>query len=215
MKLFKPLILFSGPDGSGKTSIANALREILQEHGYEVKIVRIRGTHTIAFIVMLILRHLCGLHGKELHYFNIIIPRGLKKFWVYLEIISVFPHILFWYILGRLRYIVISERSLLDLAIWILTGLDMNKHEIVKTLAFKWLMMLILKYKPFYITADREELEKRKPYDVYLIRNMLPYYDLLSKTLHLETVKTSTYDFSNCLKFFLNQLFSCNTNKQK
>jgi len=43
-----PLICLFGSDGSGKTTLAKALARELEDHGFNVRISWMRGTHTLA-----------------------------------------------------------------------------------------------------------------------------------------------------------------------
>ncbi|MEM1510925.1 MAG: adenylyl-sulfate kinase [Desulfurococcaceae archaeon] len=201
----KPLILFTGPEGSGKTTLALNLKSMLEQKGYRVKIVRIRGTHTFAFLLAIFLKRALKLYGYNLHYYRVRIPKKLEKFWFFIEFISVIPLLLVFYNLYRIWQIVISERSLLDLIIWIYGGLN-EKEYIVRSFTFRLLLAFVMKYKPIYITADINDLIKRKPYEKDLILSLLPYYEAFSKILNLKVVDTSKYDLSYCLISILDHI---------
>jgi len=198
----KPLILFTGPEGSGKTTLALNLRRRLESSGYKVKIVRIRGTHTLAFLIVMFLKKAFNFRGEQLHYYKVWIPRRLESFWALIEFISVIPLIVLYYHLYRVNYVVISERSLMDLVIWVLGGLK-SKNAIVRSFVFRVMLIFTLKYKPIYITACVNELIKRKPYEKDLILNLLPYYELFKRVLNLESINTSKFTIDECLASFL------------
>jgi DNA polymerase III delta prime subunit len=198
----KPLILFSGPEGSGKTTLALSLKQRLEDSGCRVKVVRIRGTHTLAYLLVMFLKKVFKLHGKELHYYKVWIPKHLEKFWLLIEFISVIPLIFLYYCLYRICYIVISERSLVDLIVWVLGGLK-SKKAIVKSFVFRIMLIFALKYKPIYITANINDLIKRKHLEKDLILNLFPYYELLNNTLALKYINTSNNTVSECLTFLL------------
>jgi DNA polymerase III delta prime subunit len=196
----KPLILFAGPEGSGKTTLALNLRQRLESNGCRVKVVRIRGTHTFAYLLVMFLKRAFKFHGEELHYYKVWIPKHLVKFWLLIEFISVTPLILLYYYLYRLCYVVISERSLVDLIVWVLGGLK-SKKSIIRSFVFRTMLILALKYRPIYITANVDILVKRKPYEKDLIVTLFPYYELFRKILNLEFVDTSKFTISECLTF--------------
>jgi len=198
----KPLILFTGPEGSGKTTLALSLRRILESSGYKVRVVRIRGTHTLAYLLVTLLKKVFKFHGEGLHYYKVWMPKQLEKFWLLVEFISVVPLILVYYYLYRICYVVISERSLVDLIVWVLGGLK-SKKEVIKSLIFKIMLIFALKYKPIYITANINDLIKRKPLEKDLILSLFPYYELLNKTLALKYINTSNNTVSECLTFLL------------
>jgi GTPase SAR1 family protein len=191
--VFKPLILFTGPDGAGKTTIALMLKKYLEERGYKVKVVRIRGTHTLAYILMLFLRDILGLKGTELHYYRVRIPKRLAGLWIYLEFLSLIPLMLWYYVLLRMRYVVVSERSILDALIWIITSFK-DALDTTRLSRFKLYLLLILKYSKctVYVTASPEVLVERKPGEEFLVKKMWIYYDKIAKILKLKYVDTSS-----------------------
>jgi DNA polymerase III delta prime subunit len=191
--VLKPLILFAGPDGAGKSTIALLLKKYLERRGYRVKVVRIRGTHTLAYVLMLFLRDVLGLKGSDIHYYGVEIPRKLIGLWIYLEFFSLIPLILWYYIFLRIRYIVVSERSILDALIWVITSFK-DTASIAKLNRFKFFLLHIIKYArcTIYITASLEILKKRKPSEEFLVRKMWIYYNMIAKVLKLSYVDTST-----------------------
>jgi GTPase SAR1 family protein len=191
--VFKPLILFTGPDGAGKTTMALMLKKYLEERGYKVKVVRIRGTHTLAYILMLFLRDILGLRGTELHYYRVRIPKRLAGLWIYLEFLSLIPLMLWYYVLLRMRYVVVSERSILDALIWIITSFK-DALDTTRLSRFKLYLLLILKYSKctVYVTASPEVLVERKPGEEFLVKKMWIYYDKIAKILKLKYVDTSS-----------------------
>jgi len=190
--VLEPLILLTGPDGAGKTTLALMLKKYLEKKGYKVKIVRIRGTHTFAYIFMLTLRDLLGLKGRDLHYYNVRIPSKLTSLWTYIELISIIPLVMWYYYILRLRYIVISERSIIDALVWLLTGLQ-ETRLLIRSRAIRVYLALIKKLckHTMYVTAGLKILESRKPNEAFLIRAMLVYYSVFAKTFRLKITDTT------------------------
>lgn len=151
---------------------------------------------------MIFLKNALKLYGCNLHYYRVHIPKRMEKLWVFIEFISVIPLIIIFYNLYRIRQIVISERSLLDLIVWICGGLS-EKKIIVKSFMFRLLLTFVIKYKPIYITAEMNDLIKRKPYEKDLILNLFPYYEMFSKILNLKVINTSKYNLINSLNCIL------------
>ena len=88
-----------------------------------MKIVRIRGTHTIAYLLLILLKRFSNFKGKGLHYYNTKIPNVLKSLWILVELLSVSILIILYYHIYPLVYrVVISERGPLDFAVWVITG---------------------------------------------------------------------------------------------
>ena len=207
MIVLKPLILFTGPDGAGKTTMALVLKKHLEKKGYKVKVVRIRGTHTLAYILMLFLRDILGLRGRDLHYYNVRIPHKLIPLWTHIEFISLLPLILWYYYILRVKYLIISERSIIDASVWLLPGIKEGNLSL-KSGWIKLYLVLIGKYSKctVYITAKLRTLENRKPNEAFLVSTMLPYYDAFAKIFQLKTIDTSSNSIIASFKILLELL---------
>jgi len=156
------LIVLGGPDGSGKTTLALLLSRYLSMKGLSVRIVRIRGTHTLSYVLMVFLRRFKAFNGKGLHYYSFNVPPKLKGFWLIVELASVLPLILLYYYIYRLVYdAIISERGPLDFAVWVLTGVKPKLTKTVTKLFLKVSIAWILHYETIYIRADKEKLFER------------------------------------------------------
>ncbi len=202
--MLKPLILLTGPDGAGKTTLALMLKKFLEKRGYRAKVVRIRGTHTLAYIFMLFLRDVLGLKGTDMHYYKVRVPRKLTGLWIYLEFISLIPLILRYYVLLRTRYAVVCERSILDALVWVLTSFS-DTSSTASLDMLRPYILLILRYSKctVYVTAPPEVLAKRKPSEEFLIKKTWIYYDKIAETLKLKRVDTTSSNPSITLKNIL------------
>jgi DNA polymerase III delta prime subunit len=191
--MLKPLVLFTGPDGAGKTTVALMLKKYLEKMGYRVKVVHIRGTHTFAYILTLFLRDILGLKGSDIHYYRVRVPRRLIELWIYLEFLSLIPLILWYYVLLRIRYVVVCERSILDALVWVMTSFKdaLNTTSLGR---FRPYILSILRYSKctVYVTASPEVLAKRKPDEEFLVKKMWIYYDKIAKILELKYADTSS-----------------------
>lgn len=195
----KPLVLLSGPDGSGKTTLALYLKKKFEKEGYKVVIVRLRGTHTFAFLLTLFMKNILRLRGVNLHYYNTYIPRKLNKTWVEIELLSIIPLVILYYYFYRLKFLVISERSIIDVLTWIMGGLQHDGHLVItRLLAFRVFIYLISKFKPILITADIKDLISRKPGEVKLIRTTMIYYTVIAKSLGIILLNTSLCNMREC-----------------
>jgi DNA polymerase III delta prime subunit len=191
--MLRPLVLFTGPDGAGKTTVALMLKKYLEKMGYRVKVVRIRGTHTLAYILMLFLRDILGLKGSDIHYYRVRVPRRLIGLWIYLEFLSLIPLILWYYVLLRIRYVVVCERSILDVLVWVMTSFKdtLNTTSLGR---FRPYILSILRYSKctVYVTASPEVLVERKPGEEFLVKKMWIYYDKITKILELKYADTTS-----------------------
>ena len=199
--MLKPLVLFTGPDGAGKTTMVLVLKKYLERKGYRVKVVRIRGTHTVAYILMLFLRDILGLRGTDIHYYRVRVPKRLIGLWIYLEFLSLIPLILWYYVLLRIRYVVVCERSILDALVWVMTSFKdtLNTTSLSR---FRPYILFILRYSKctVYVTASPEVLVKRKPGEEFLVKKMWIYYDKIAKTLKLKCADTTSSHPSTTLQ---------------
>jgi len=186
------LIVLGGPDGSGKTTLALMLLNYFATRGLRSKIVRIRGTHTLAYALMLFLRRFNIFKGNELHYYNFRVPSRLKDLWLIIELVSVLPLIVLYYYIYRMIYdIIIAERGVLDFAVWVLTGVRPRMSSPFTRVLLNVALSLALRFKTIYITAKKEVLLERKQLERSLINNMHCIYELLAERLRLVRIDTS------------------------
>lgn len=195
----RSIIVFYGIDGSGKSTLALSLARLLSKYSYRVKIVKLRGHHTIVYILVRFILWIRGvnyrsLQGKPL-YLNYIITRHFKnkRLYITLEIIGV----LLWFIL-RLIPILILHRNNKSLII-----ADRYIPDFVTTLAFTsgikdqtmvriaWFLERFQRLKPiyFFIYVDPDQALMRKK-DEHLTKSFCTFMDSKYKRLskHLNSV---------------------------
>ena len=209
MKPLKPLIVFSGPDGAGKTTLAKMITAIISRRS-SVKIVRIRGTHTAAYLMMTFLRLFKGFKGRGLHYYGVRLPENMKGVWLWIELLSVAPLVILYYYLYRLRYTVISERGPFDLLIWLLTGLDLETTELSKRLPLRIILSWVMKFNTIYVRADKDILLSRKPEEHFLIEQSFELGESLARNLDLTFVDTTNKSPREYSKFIVQVFLSEN-----
>jgi len=211
-----PLIVFFGPDGGGKTTLALMLREyLLKTAKFGVMLSWIRGTHTLALVVANILSKFRSMKGCDNPYFNITIRKG-KEAWQLIEFFSAIPLILFKFVIpSSLGFCVIGERCPIDSVVWVSS--TTNDPKYMRSLLAKFLVSLILRESGamFYVVADRRVLLRRrldeKLNDLFLGRQLIQYesiYKMLveyggrSRVLKIDTSnRNATESFIDVMAF--------------
>jgi len=203
----RALIVLGGPDGSGKTTLALMLLKYFATKKLRAKVVRIRGTHTLAYVLMLFLRRFNIFKGGGLHYYNFRIPPKLRDLWLIIELVSALPLIVLYYYVYRMVYnVVIAERGVLDFAVWVLTGVRPCMSSPFTRMFLNVVQSLILRFRTVYIIASKEVLLKRKRSERNLINNMYCIYELLAEQLRLRRIDTTNLQPSEALRELLKVL---------
>jgi len=165
------LIYLLGPEGAGKTALANLLVPLLEEKAFKVKIVSIYSNHLLSYLFQILLFRL-GIYGLERRSGELvksIAPYGkLLKLSLYLDLISVVILSLFKVFLFMcLGYVVIAERYVVDTLSNIIyreKWLGKERSKLVKT-SLAILLRLIPQKDTIIIQLDC-------PYNVLLMRYM-------------------------------------------
>jgi thymidylate kinase len=110
------VIIFFGPDGSGKTTQAKLLSDQLKSRGFSVKKIWMRSVHTLAFLISRIAQQFLKLN--DVYEFRSKYVRH-SNLWYLLEFVSIIPLIFFSLYLPLLRgHIVVADRFVID---WIVS----------------------------------------------------------------------------------------------
>lgn len=171
------LIVLFGPDGSGKTTLAEVLARKLGDHSFNVRISWMRGTHTLASLLARFQSKFTTFRGSDNPYYGILIPNNAKRVWQLIEFISVLPILLIRFMLpGLLGYVVVAERYLPDFLVWV--SLTTRDASYLRRLEARFMLALSMKADvKVYVTASKDELIKRRYEEVN--------YEFLSRQLKL------------------------------
>jgi len=187
------LILFFGPDGSGKTTLARILSKFLRRRGLKVKISWMRGTHTFSSLLAKFLSRFAVFKGEDNPYYKIRIPSKFRRVWQFLEVVSALPVILHRFYFPRLwGRVIVSERSALDLIVWIcMTTKDLS---FLKSIYAKFLLSLTMRSGAgVYVRARPEVLVSRRRGELSFSRAILQLavYNVLARVVGACVVDTS------------------------
>jgi len=171
-------IVLSGADGSGKTTISRLLAFYLSRHG-STRVHWFRGTHLFTSILARFLFCFPVFRGSCNPYYKVCIPGRLRTVWVFLEFVSLLPHVLARLILRRLCGFLLCDRGFLDFIVWIIATLDYPGF--LSTIYGRFLLGFASREGPIYLYADLEVLARRADVPRSFIAKELAVYNVLAK----------------------------------
>ena len=205
------IMYFFGPDSTGKSTLTKALAERVHKRGYKIKLSWMRGSHTFTSLTARILSRSDVFKGSENPYYNIRIPKNLKRLWQFLEFLGALPVIIGDFLIPSLMgYWILADRYTLDLAVWI--SLTTRDHSFLEKFEAKLLIALAKKTSAkFYVTANPEELKGRSE-KLWFPKEQLRLYGKLAKTVDAHIIDTTNKSVDESLQEVLTALDTTNQN---
>ena len=197
------LIVFTGIDGSGKTTIARSSVAFLRAKGYKTRYVWIKSLHTLAYVISVFFVILKG-HQVIINPNKIPIRRfdpsyyaNLKCCWALIELISIVPLFIVNVLLPSIfGYIVVLDRCPIDTIVTVSTRI--KNPMFANGLTGKLMLSLLPKESiMFHFDANLATILKRRPeieyskdeifFQMYLYRSLTGRRGAMS----INTAKTS------------------------
>lgn len=189
------IISISGPDGVGKTTHVNILVNETIRKGYKVKKVWIKNNHTIAYLIIMLLKYISDSNIVMLSSKSIltnILAYSNKRLWLWIDSLSVLIKLITSiYVPRLLGYIVIADRYLLDTIVAMV--LTVRDFKALKCLPVKFLLYRLRKDNTLLVALDCsfESIKSRRkeqiePYVVIKWQRLL--YRVLARMLNIPII---------------------------
>lgn len=170
--------IISGADGSGKTTAVRLLTSYFSGFG-EVCIHWFRGSHLFASVLARFLHDFSSFRGSCNPYYKICIPERLKAIWVFLEFVSLIPHLFTRFLLRKVCKFLVCDRGLLDFVVWLIATLD--APWLLRSIYGNFLLRLISKERVVYLYAEPDKLNMRADVPRSFLIKELAIYNVLAK----------------------------------
>jgi len=207
------LIVFFGSDGSGKTTQVRLLATHFRQQGFKVRLVWIRAHHSLASILSKILASFGYarpriIYGKSYESFDVKLLPRLKRFWGFIEFISVLPWILIKVKLPLLLgYVVIADRYVVDTIVSV--AYFLGDYEFPSAYVAKILLAMVSKgVFLIHLNAETEviiERRKNEELDLDFIRFQRRFYLSFATFLGALSINTSSKNVMDTFKIILNE----------
>jgi hypothetical protein len=170
--------IISGADGSGKTTATKLLLLYFSRYG-NVCVHWFRGSHLFVSVLARFLHRFGSFRGSCNPYYRICVPKRLRRVWVFLEFVSILPHLFARFLLVRVCKVVVCDRGLLDFIVWLVATLE--APWILNTLIGKFLILLVSRENIVYLYADVGTLAGRADVPREFVAKELAIYSVLAK----------------------------------
>jgi hypothetical protein len=168
----------SGADGSGKTTTAKLLLLYFSRHD-DACVHWFRGSHLFASVLARFLHRFSSFRDSCNPYYRVCVPKKLRRVWVFLEFVSILPHLFARFLLGRICRVIVCDRGLLDFVVWLVVTLDAS--WVLRSVIGRLLLGLVSRENVVYLYADLDTLVKRADIPKGFIVRELAIYNILAR----------------------------------
>jgi len=193
------IVYFIGPDGAGKTTLANNVASTILKHGIKVKVSwGMRGPYKPLVLLAKILSKFDVFKGFEDPIHNISIPKVFRRLWQFLESFCIiFTYFYRYHIPHLLGYIVIGDRSPLDSIIWII--LITHDPRYLRSITAKFFLALTYRANiKIYLIADPSKLlERKKDMSRKFVEKEIELYSKIIYLINVQKMDTTNESIDN------------------
>jgi len=180
-------IIFSGVDGSGKTTLTKLIATLLSQH-ITVCIHWFRGTHLLASILARFLHRFASFRGLCNPYYKVCIFKNLRRLWIHIEFWSLLPHVFIRVLLRKVCRFLVCDRGFLDFIVWIIVTL--NYPSFLRSVYGGFLLRLAVRERPIYLHADLDTLARRADAPREFLARELAVYSVLARYVSSCSINT-------------------------
>ena len=177
------IIVLSGPDGAGKTTLAILVKSILEkERELTILVHWMRGSHLLASILARILPRLSPwFRGADNPYYGLRIPPKARKLWILVEFASFLPYLFARKLMSLFYDLVLLDRGVYDFIVWLATTL--HTRSFLRGLLGRFLLALALRERKILLYAPIQVLSLRADVPREFLVEETAIYLALSKHL--------------------------------